>query len=108
MAQSLLSAMGDYFEVTTFRSDLTTDGRHSQVEFSTNIEDDAKRRDFTMNAIYMTIDGEIIDPNLGVGRFSKWSCTLYRKLLRKEFVRTTYGFYGISGFSLFMKLTKIE
>lgn len=60
-----LISNGDYFEVTTFRSDLTTDGRHSQVEFSTNIEEDAKRRDFTMNAIYMTIDGEIIDPILG-------------------------------------------
>ena len=56
---------GSCFEVTTFRSDLIADGRHSQVEFSTNIEDDAKRRDFTMNAIYMTIDGEIIDPISG-------------------------------------------
>ena len=56
---------GDCFEVTTFRSDLITDGRHSKVEFSNNIEDDAKRRDFTMNAIYMTIDGKIIDPILG-------------------------------------------
>ena len=60
-----LISNGNCFEVTTFRSDLITDGRHSQVEFSTNIEDDAKRRDFTMNAIYMTIDGEIIDPILG-------------------------------------------
>ena len=56
---------GDFFEVTTFRSDLKTDGRHSKVEFSNNIEDDAKRRDFTMNAIYMTIDAEVIDPILG-------------------------------------------
>jgi poly(A) polymerase len=56
---------GDFFEVTTFRSDLKTDGRHSKVEFSKNIEDDAKRRDFTMNAIYMTIDAEVIDPILG-------------------------------------------
>ena len=55
----------DFFEVTTFRSDLKTDGRHSKVEFSNNIEDDAKRRDFTMNAIYMTIDAEVIDPILG-------------------------------------------
>ena len=60
-----LISEGDFFEVTTFRSDLKTDGRHSKVEFSNNIEDDAKRRDFTMNAIYMTIDAEVIDPILG-------------------------------------------
>ena len=56
---------GDRFEVTTFRSDLISDGRHSEVGFSTNIEEDAKRRDFTMNAVYMTIDAEIIDPIFG-------------------------------------------
>ena len=54
------------FEVTTFRSDLVTDGRHSKVSFSSNILDDAKRRDFTMNAIYMTIDGDIFDPISGL------------------------------------------
>tara|TARA_A100001011_G_scaffold263738_1_gene272350 strand:+ start:575 stop:1780 length:1206 start_codon:yes stop_codon:yes gene_type:complete len=53
------------FEVTTFRSDLVTDGRHPKVGFSQNILDDASRRDFTMNAIYMTIDGKIIDPLSG-------------------------------------------
>ncbi len=53
------------FEVTTFRSDLVTDGRKSKVSFSSNILDDAKRRDFTMNALYMTIDGKILDPISG-------------------------------------------
>lgn len=53
------------FEVTTFRSDLITDGRHSKVRFSSKILDDARRRDFTMNAIYMTIKGEIFDPISG-------------------------------------------
>ena len=38
----------DCFEITTFRSDLVTDGRHSKVGFSSNILDDAKRRDFTV------------------------------------------------------------
>ncbi len=53
------------FEVTTFRSDLVSDGRHSKVSFSGNILDDASRRDFTMNALYMTIDGDILDPLKG-------------------------------------------
>lgn len=49
-------------EVTTFRRDLRTDGRHAEVAFSTRIEDDAARRDFTMNALYATAAGEVIDP----------------------------------------------
>jgi len=53
------------FDITTFRSDIVTDGRHSTVRFSLNILDDAMRRDFTMNALYMTIDGEILDPISG-------------------------------------------
>ena len=53
------------FEVTTFRSDLVTDGRHPKVGFSKSILDDARRRDFTMNALYMTIEGDIIDPLSG-------------------------------------------
>jgi poly(A) polymerase len=49
-------------EITTFRQDVQTDGRHAIVTYSKNIEDDAKRRDFTMNALYADIDGRIIDP----------------------------------------------
>ena len=61
-----IKIMQELFEVTTFRSDLITDGRHSKVGFSKNILEDAKRRDFTMNALYMTIDGHIFDPILGL------------------------------------------
>jgi len=49
-------------EVTTFRKDIATDGRRAVVAFSTHIEDDAARRDFTMNALYSTPDGTVIDP----------------------------------------------
>lgn len=54
------------FEVTTFRKDIETDGRRAVVSFSDNMEDDAKRRDFTMNALYADQDGRIHDP-LGAG-----------------------------------------
>lgn len=50
------------FEVTTFRRDVETDGRHAVVSFSTEIADDARRRDFTMNALYATANGEVLDP----------------------------------------------
>ncbi len=50
------------FEVTTFRRDVETDGRRAVVAFSDDISDDARRRDFTMNALYATPDGKVIDP----------------------------------------------
>jgi poly(A) polymerase len=49
-------------EVTTFRRDVETDGRRAIVAFSTRVEDDARRRDFTMNALYATAEGEVLDP----------------------------------------------
>ena len=54
------------FEITTLRKDISTDGRHANVEFTTNWEQDALRRDFTINAIYADINGRIFDPLNGV------------------------------------------
>lgn len=48
-------------EITTLRRDDVTDGRHAQVSFSDDFKEDAKRRDFTINAIYMDLDGKIYD-----------------------------------------------
>ena len=55
-------AAGEGFEVTTFRRDVETDGRRAVVEFSDRLEEDAARRDFTMNALYAGADGAVIDP----------------------------------------------
>ena len=55
-------ADGHPFEVTTFRQDIETDGRRAVVSFAHSIEDDAKRRDFTMNALYARADGTVLDP----------------------------------------------
>ena len=54
------------FEITTLRKDVSTDGRHANVEFTSNWEEDASRRDFTINAIYADIEGRIFDPLNGV------------------------------------------
>jgi len=59
-------AEGVGHEVTTFRRDVETFGRHAVVAFSRHVEDDAARRDFTMNALYARADGTVIDP-LGEG-----------------------------------------
>jgi poly(A) polymerase/tRNA nucleotidyltransferase (CCA-adding enzyme) len=53
---------GKGFEVTTLRRDVETDGRRAVVAFSTDIADDARRRDFTMNALYATPEGRVLDP----------------------------------------------
>jgi tRNA nucleotidyltransferase/poly(A) polymerase len=53
---------GETYEITTLRVDAETDGRHAKVEFVTDYEQDAARRDFTMNAMSMDIiTGEVFD-----------------------------------------------
>lgn len=49
-------------EVTTFRRDVETDGRHAVVAFATDVVADAARRDFTMNALYADRRGAVVDP----------------------------------------------
>jgi len=55
-------AKGVPHEVTTFRRDVETDGRRATVAFSSDVAEDAARRDFTMNALYAAPDGQVIDP----------------------------------------------
>ena len=50
------------YQITSFRKDIRTFGRAADIEFVENIEEDAKRRDFTINAIYCSYSGQIIDP----------------------------------------------
>ena len=52
---------GEGFEVTTLRRDVETDGRHAQVAFGTDWNEDAQRRDLTINALYADASGEVID-----------------------------------------------
>ena len=52
---------GEQVEIATWRSDLTR-GRHPTIKFSNKIEDDAFRRDFTVNSLYEDKEGNIIDP----------------------------------------------
>ncbi len=52
-------------ELTTLRKDINTDGRHADVEYVSDWKLDSERRDFTINAIYLDIHGNIFDPQLG-------------------------------------------
>ncbi|MDT8344292.1 MAG: CCA tRNA nucleotidyltransferase [Thermohalobaculum sp.] len=53
---------GKGFEITTFRADVETHGRHATVAFSTDMATDAARRDLTINALYADGAGRVIDP----------------------------------------------
>ncbi len=50
------------FQITSFRKDIETFGRSAKIKFSRDITDDAKRRDFTFNAIYCSKEGNLVDP----------------------------------------------
>jgi tRNA nucleotidyltransferase (CCA-adding enzyme) len=64
----VLTDDGVMFEVTTFRRDVETDGRHAVVAFADRIEEDLARRDFTLNAIaWHPLREELLDPFDGVG-----------------------------------------
>ena len=64
---------GKGFEVTTLRKDIETNGRHAVVEFGTDWEADANRRDLTINGLYCDREGRIYDYVDG-----------YRDILNKE------------------------
>ena len=55
------------FEVTTLRRDVETYGRHATVAFTQDWQEDARRRDFTLNALYAASDGTLFDPLGGYG-----------------------------------------
>lgn len=52
---------GQPVEVTSLRRDVATDGRHAEVEWTTDWREDAARRDFTMNALSLAADGRLWD-----------------------------------------------
>ncbi|HHL43664.1 MAG TPA: CCA tRNA nucleotidyltransferase [Hellea balneolensis] len=64
LAHGTLTAVCDHtvYEITTLRQDVSTDGRRATVAFTTDWQLDAQRRDFTINALYATKDGEILAP----------------------------------------------
>jgi poly(A) polymerase len=49
------------YEVTTLRRDVTTDGRRATISHTDKWEEDAARRDFTINALYMDFEGTLYD-----------------------------------------------
>ena len=59
-------ADGETFEITTLRRDTACDGRHAAVEFTNDWHEDARRRDFTFNAMSLGPDGTLFDDHGGL------------------------------------------
>lgn len=49
------------YEITTLRKDIRTDGRHAEVVWTDSWQEDAARRDFTVNALYCDQHGKLWD-----------------------------------------------
>jgi poly(A) polymerase len=60
-------ADGRPFEITTLRRDVETFGRRARVAFTDSWTEDAARRDFTINAMFLSVDGRVFDPFGGLG-----------------------------------------
>lgn len=90
------------YEITTLRSDLITDGRHAQVAYTQDWYEDASRRDFTCNALYLTLTGEVYDPFKGLEDLQR-GCLRFignpEKRLAEDYLRTLrfFRFYARFG-----------
>ncbi len=68
LAHGTITAVLDHtpVEITTLRRDVETDGRHAVVAFTEDWREDARRRDLTMNALYLEGTGALYDPTGGL------------------------------------------
>lgn len=97
-----LVADGVPFEVTTLRKDVETDGRHAVVAFSRDFAEDAARRDFTMNALYVDTNGVLHDPLDGLADLEARRVRFIGDAgdrIREDYLRVLryfrfYGWYG--------------
>lgn len=89
-------------EVTSLRKDIKTDGRHAEVEFTDNWEEDASRRDLTINAVYADEKGNVFDYYNGIEDLEKGKVKFIGsadKRIKEDFLRILrfFRFYSIFG-----------
>lgn len=95
-------AGGKRFEVTTLRRDVATDGRHAAVAFTDDWLEDAKRRDFTINAMSAAPDGKVYDPFDGISDLAHGRVRFIgsaRDRVEEDCLRILryFRFYGVFG-----------
>lgn len=78
------------FEITTLRRDVATDGRHAEVAFGRDFNEDAQRRDFTINALYLDKHGKLYDFTGGLTDISNGRVRFIgnaRSRIREDYLR---------------------
>ncbi len=96
------------FEATTLRRDSKADGRHATVSFAASFQEDAARRDFTMNALSEDLDGTIYDYFSGrehlrqkiivfIGSPAERIQEDYLRILRYYRFKARFGLQGVQG-----------
>ena len=94
---------GKTYEITSLRKDVVTDGRHAKVIFGGSWEEDAYRRDFTVNALYSDEYGSVLDPT-GQG-FKDLENKIIRfignpqKRIKEDYIRIVRYFRFLSNYS---------
>ena len=92
----------EVLEVTSLRRDVKTDGRHAEVEFTDNWEEDASRRDLTINAVYADEKGNVFDYYNGIEDLEKGTVRFIgspSQRIREDYLRILrfFRFYSLFG-----------
>lgn len=87
------------FEVTTLRIDVETDGRHAEVQFTTDWQLDALRRDLTINQLFLGFDGTVYDYYNGINDLQEKKVRFVgspSERIREDYLRILryFRFYG--------------
>ncbi len=93
---------GKVLEVTSLRKDIKTDGRHAEVEFTTDWQEDASRRDLTINAVYADEKGNVFDYYNGIDDLQKGIVRFIgnpNQRIQEDYLRILrfFRFYSIFG-----------
>jgi tRNA nucleotidyltransferase/poly(A) polymerase len=78
------------YEITSLRTDVETDGRHATVAYTRDWLVDLERRDFTMNAMSMSFEGELLDPFNGLADLREGVVTFVgdpEKRIKEDYLR---------------------
>lgn len=100
---TVTAVVGDRkFEITTLRRDVETDGRRAKVAFTDDWMIDSERRDFTINALSATPDGDVYDPHDGISDLAHGNIRfvgLAADRIEEDVLRLLrfFRFYGLFG-----------
>ena len=95
---------GQRYEITTTRADINCHGRQAEVAFCRDFETDSCRRDFTINALYAGLDGQISDFHGGLSDLENNKITFIGdadKRVKEDFLRIVRYFRFATKFSSF-------